>query len=91
MKSAKSNANNRPKAKEIILGYFTVLAIMLMLFGTLLLPSTHVVTHDKGIIEEITQDVKTSAYTPFVNKEFIFYWSPIDAIYEQEDNEQNCP
>lgn len=63
----------------------------MMLFGSILLPSTHVIAHDKGLIEEITQDIKTSSYTPFVNNEFIFYWSPIDPLYDQTDNEQNNP
>jgi hypothetical protein len=75
----------------MIIGYFTVLAIMLMLFGTLLLPSTHVPSHQKGLIEEVTQDIKTSTYTPFVNNEFIFYWSPIDPLYDQADTEQQNP
>lgn len=75
----------------MIITFLIVFSIMLMLFGTLLLPSTHVISHEKGLIEEITQDVKTSTYTPFVNNEFIFYWSPIDPLYDQADTEQQCP
>jgi hypothetical protein len=87
----KQKTSGGPSKKQMILAYFTVLAIMLMLFGTLLLPSTHVISHDKGLIEEISEDVKTSTYTPFVNNEFIFYWSPIDPLYDQADTEQQCP
>ncbi len=71
MASLKENTMKGPSPKQMILGYFTVFAIMLMLFGTLLLPSTHVPSHDKGLIEEVSQDIKTSTYTPFVNNEFI--------------------
>ncbi|UCE73816.1 MAG: hypothetical protein JSV56_12470 [Methanomassiliicoccales archaeon] len=91
MVSSKPEKNMGPSPKQMILGYFTVLAIMLMLFGILLLPSTHVISHEKGLIEEVTEDVKTSTYTPFVNNEFIFYWSPIDPLYDQADTEQQCP
>ncbi len=87
----KHKENIRPNPKEMIISFFIVFFIMLMLFGTLLLPSTHVVSHEKGLIEEVTQDVKTSTYTPFVNNEFIFYWSPIDPLYDQADTEQQCP
>jgi hypothetical protein len=66
-------------------------SIMLMLFGILLLPSSHILVHDKGLIAELGAGVKASAYTPFVNNEFTFYWSPIDPLYDQADNEQNCP
>ena len=66
-----------PSIKEMILAYIIVFSIMLMLFGSLLLPSTHIPVHNKGLVDEITQDIKTSSYTPFVNNEFIFYWSPI--------------
>jgi len=71
--------------------YFTILFIVMMLFGILLLPSTHVMAHEKGLFEEVSADIKTSTYTPFVNNEFIFYWSPIDPLYDQADTEQNCP
>lgn len=77
--------------KEMIIAYLVVFAIMLGLFGTLLLPSTHIIQHKKGLIEELSEDVKTSTYTPFVNNEFIFYWSPIDPLYDQADTEQQCP
>lgn len=80
-----------PSVKEMILAYIIVFSIMLMLFGALLLPSTHIQVHDKGLVEEITQDIQTSSYTPFVNNEFIFYWSPIDPLYDQADTEQQCP
>jgi len=87
----KHKKNIRPGPKEMIISYLIVFSIMLMLFGTLLLPSTHVISHEKGLIEEVTQDVKTSTYTPFVNNEFIFYWSPIDPLYDQADTEIQCP
>jgi hypothetical protein len=32
-----------------------------------------------------------SSNTPFVNNRFVFYWSPIDPLYDQADTEQNCP
>ncbi|UCH89883.1 MAG: hypothetical protein JSV49_04365 [Thermoplasmata archaeon] len=91
MKKASLNNKGAPSLKDIIISFFIVFAIMLMLFGALLLPSSHVISHDKGIIEEITEDVATSKYTPFVNNEFIFYWSPIDPLYDQADTEQQCP
>ncbi len=80
-----------PSAKEMILTYLIIFSIMLMLFGSILLPSTHVQNHENGLVEEITQDIKTSSYTPFINNEFIFYWSPIDPLYDQADTEQQCP
>ncbi len=78
-------------ARELIRTYAIIFSIVIMLFGIILLPSTHVMAHDKGLIEEVFTDVKSSSYTPFVNNEFIFYWSPIDPLYDQTDNEQNCP
>ena len=87
----KGDIPTRPSGKEMVVTYFIVFFIMLMLFGSLLLPSTHVGQHDEGLIEEIGQDVQKSTYTPFVNNEFIFYWSPIDPLYDQADTEQQCP
>jgi hypothetical protein len=81
----------KPSGKDMIRMYATILFIVMMLFGILLLPSTQVMAHDKGLIEEITSGKKLSTYTPFVNNEFIFYWSPIDPLYEQADTEINCP
>ena len=82
---------NRPPVSSMIRMYVTVLFIMMMLFGILLLPSTHVVSYENGLVEEVFEDRKTSTYTPFVNNEFTFYWSPIDPLYDQADTEQNCP
>ncbi len=83
--------NKKPGMKEMLVTYVTVFCIMLMLFGTLLLPSTHVMLHDKGLIKELSGNIKTSTYTPFVNNEFIFYWSPIDPLYDQADTEIDYP
>ncbi len=91
MAKVKENKVDGISPMQMILGYFTVLAIMLMLFGTLLLPSTHINSQKEGLIDELSQGRQTSAYTPFANNEFIFYWSPIDPLYEQADTEQNCP
>jgi hypothetical protein len=91
MPNPRLNSNKMPSPKEMIISYFIIFSIMLMLFGSLLLPSTHIISHDKGLIEEVSEDVKTSTYTPFVNNNFIFYWSPIDPLYDQADTEQNCP
>ncbi|NIS12112.1 MAG: hypothetical protein GWN18_08675, partial [Thermoplasmata archaeon] len=63
------------------------LAIMLMLFGSLLLPATRIGSQDTPLSEEMSSERQSSTYTPFVNDRFIFYWSPIDALYEQEDEE----
>jgi hypothetical protein len=91
MAKLKENKAGEVSLKQMILGYFTVLAIMLMLFGTLLLPSTHINSQNEGLIDELGRDIKTSAYTPFANNEFIFYWSPIDPLYDQADTEQQHP
>lgn len=91
MKRIKPPSENRPSFGNMIKTYFTVLFIMMMLFGILLLPSTHVIAYENGLIEEVVEDKKTSTYTPFVNNEFTFYWSPIDPLYDQADTEQNCP
>ncbi|MCK5559592.1 MAG: hypothetical protein KAJ51_03325, partial [Thermoplasmata archaeon] len=90
-KTIKEAGMNAPGPKDMIRMYATILFIVMMLFGILLLPSTQVMAHDKGLIEEITAGKKLSTYTPFVNNEFIFYWSPIDPLYEQADTEINCP
>ncbi|MDG6225938.1 MAG: hypothetical protein QCI82_10565 [Candidatus Thermoplasmatota archaeon] len=79
------------KLLTFLKSYGLAFSIMFMLFGVLLLPSSHVMVHDARLIDEITGSTKTSAYTPFVNDEFIFYWSPIDPLYDQADTEQNCP
>ncbi len=76
---------------SVLKTYGLAFSIMLMLFGILLLPSSHVMVHSKSLLSEITGEVKASAYTPFVNNEFVFYWSPIDPLYDQADTEQNCP
>ncbi len=91
MRQSKAKRNSGPSFKKIVMTYFLILAIMLMLFGTLLLPSSHVMMHDTGLVEEFSDDKKTSTYTPFVNNEYIFYWSPIDPLYDQADTEQQCP
>ena len=91
MDKAKSNENGAPGIKEMVISYLIVFSIMLMLFGSLLLPSTHIIAHDQSLVDEFVDDVQTSTYTPFVNNEFIFYWSPIDPLYDQADTEQNCP
>jgi len=80
-----------PKVRTILRTYGLAFSIMFMLFGILLLPSSHVMVHDARLIDEISGEVRSSAYTPFVNTEFVFYWSPIDPLYDQADTEQNCP
>ena len=64
-------------------------AIMLMLFGSLLLPSTRIGSQDDPLSEELASGRQSTTYTPFVNSDFVFYWSPIDGLYEQEDNEED--
>jgi hypothetical protein len=91
MVKSNKGSSSGPSLKEMVLGYLVVFSIMLMLFGSLLLPSTHIPVFNNGLVDEITQDKKTSSYTPFVNNEFIFYWSPIDPLYDQADTEQQCP
>jgi hypothetical protein len=62
---------------------------MLMLFGSLLLPSTRIASQDTPLSEELSSERDTASYTPFVNDRFVFYWSPIDGTYEQEDEEDD--
>jgi hypothetical protein len=81
----------RPKgsAKPLALQFFVTLAIMLMLFGSLLLPATRIGSQDTPLSEEFASERSSSTYTPFVNDNFVFYWSSIDALYEQEDEEDD--
>ena len=91
------NKNNMPSVFNMIKMYVTILIIVMMLFGILLLPSTHAIAYNRGLlenvesIEDIANNINMDTYTPFVNNEFIFYWSPIDPLYDQADTEQNCP
>ncbi len=81
----------RPKgsAKPLAIQFVVTLAIMLMLFGSLLLPATRIGSQDTPLSEELSSERSSSTYTPFVNDRFVFYWSPIDATYEQEDTEDD--
>ena len=83
--------NMRPKgsAKPLAIQFAVTLAIMLMLFGSLLLPATRIGSQDTPLSEEMSSERQSSTYTPFVNDRFVFYWSPIDALYEQEDEEDD--
>jgi hypothetical protein len=74
-------------AKPLTLQFLVTLSIMLMLFGSLLLPSTRIGTQDTPLSEELASERQSTTYTPFVNDRFVFYQSPIDALYEQEDEE----
>lgn len=75
----------------ILKNYFLAFSIMLMLFGILLLPSSHIMMHDISLIDEVLSQETPSTKTPFVNNKFVFYWSPIDPLYDQADTEQNYP
>jgi hypothetical protein len=79
----------RSKARPILLQFFVTLSIMLMFFGSLLLPSTHIGSQARPLAEELQSDSASRDYTPWVNDRFIFPWSPIDPLYEQEDNEDD--
>ena len=81
----------RPKgsARPLVIQFGVTLAIMLMLFGSLLLPATRIGSQDTPLAEEMSSDRQSNTYTPFVNDRFVFYWSPIDPLYEQEDNEND--
>jgi len=83
--------NMRPKgsAKPLAIQFAVTLAIMLMLFGSLLLPATRIGSQDTPLSEEMSSERQSSTYTPFVNDRFVFYWSSIDALYEQEDEEDD--
>ncbi len=76
-------------AKPLAIQFGITLAIMLMLFGSLLLPATRIGSQDTPLSEEFASERQSTTYTPFVNDRFIFYWSPIDATYEQEDTEDD--
>ena len=76
-------------AKPFVAQFAITLAIMLMLFGSLLLPSTRIGSQDDPLSEELASERQSTTYTPFVNSDFVFYWSPIDATYEQEDEEDD--
>jgi hypothetical protein len=90
-KTLKAPSDKMPGVKDMMKSYLTIFFIVIMLFGILLLPSTQVMAHENGLFEEIRDARQTATYTPFVNNEFVFYWSPIDPLYDQADNEQNCP
>jgi hypothetical protein len=87
----KELGNKKPSGFDMVRMYFTTLFVLMMLFGILLLPSTHILAHNLSLKDEFSKDVKTSSYTPFANNDFTFYWSPIDPLYDQADTEQNCP
>jgi len=76
-------------ARPLVLQFGITLAIMLMLFGSLLLPATRIGSQDTPLSEEFASERQSTTYTPFVNDRFVFYWSPIDGTYEQEDEEDD--
>ena len=74
-------------ARPALVQFFVTLSIMLMLFGSILLPATHIGSQATPLVDVMAADEESSEMTPWVNTDFVFYWSPIDPVYEQEDNE----
>ena len=73
--------------RPALVQFFVTMSIMLMLFGSLLLPSTHIGSQATPLMDELQSESRSMDYTPWVNDHFTFFWSPIDPLYEQEDNE----
>ena len=61
-KNMKDSGNRPPSARDIIIKYFTIFSVVIMLFGILLLPSTQIMAHNEGLIDELTSDKKLSTY-----------------------------
>jgi hypothetical protein len=79
----------RGRARPVFLQFFVTMSIMLMLFGSMLLPSTHIGSQATPLMDVLASDRESSDLTPWVNTDFVFIWSPIDPLYEQEDNEED--
>jgi hypothetical protein len=86
----KISANRWRKVPGFVWTWMKAFGLVIVFLGLTMLPATKITGTGTALIDG-DPGKQLNDRTPFVNNLYTFYWKPIDAVYDQSDEQQdNC-
>ena len=77
-------------APNFLWTYLKAFGLVIVFLGLTMLPATKIIATNTPLVNGNPGTV-LNEHTPFVNNNYQFYWRPIDAVYDQADEQQDNP